>query len=80
MHQEDIYGGNSTEEAARIFVKILKGEGTWAQNSVVFANAAMGLYSLGKYDSYDDCFAAAVASLESGSAYAAFNKRIALQS
>ncbi|HEY8956067.1 anthranilate phosphoribosyltransferase [Chitinophaga sp.] len=80
VHQEDIYGGNSTEEAAKIFMKILKGEGTWAQNSVVFANAAMGLYSLGKYNSYDDCFAAAVESLESGNAHNAFKKLIALQS
>ncbi|HEY0059965.1 MAG TPA: anthranilate phosphoribosyltransferase, partial [Flavisolibacter sp.] len=35
----DIHGGNSTDDAARIFMKILKGEGTWAQNSVVLANA-----------------------------------------
>ncbi len=34
----DIYGGNSTEEAAKIFLKILKGEGSWAQNAVVMAN------------------------------------------
>src|SRR5438874_6995352 len=28
---EDIYGGNTVEEAARIFIKILRGEGSWAQ-------------------------------------------------
>ncbi|HYC30148.1 MAG TPA: anthranilate phosphoribosyltransferase, partial [Chitinophagaceae bacterium] len=37
----DIHGGNSVDESAKIFVKILKGEGSWAQNAVVFANAAM---------------------------------------
>ncbi|MCW3467575.1 anthranilate phosphoribosyltransferase [Chitinophaga nivalis] len=79
VHPEDIYGGNTVEEAAKIFMKILKGEGTWAQNSVVFANAAMGLYSLGKYNTYEECFDAAVASLESGNAYTAFKKLIALQ-
>ncbi|MBV8252852.1 MAG: anthranilate phosphoribosyltransferase [Chitinophaga sp.] len=79
VHPEDIYGGNSPEEAAKIFNKILKGEGTWAQNSVVFANAAMGLYSLGKYNTYEDCFAAAVESLESGNAYKSFKKLIELQ-
>jgi anthranilate phosphoribosyltransferase len=26
----DIQGGNSVEEAAKIFMKILNGEGTWA--------------------------------------------------
>ncbi len=37
----DITGGSSVEEAAVIFSTILKGEGTWAQNAVVLANAAM---------------------------------------
>ena len=46
---QDIYGGNSTEEAAKIFLKILKGEGSWAQNAVVIANAAMALSSTGNY-------------------------------
>ncbi|RBL88588.1 anthranilate phosphoribosyltransferase [Chitinophaga flava] len=79
VHPEDIYGGNTVEEAAKIFMKILKGEGTWAQNSVVMANAAMGLYSLDKYNSYEDAFAAAVESLESGNALKAFKKLIELQ-
>src|SRR5678809_371839 len=39
----DIFGGNSVEEAAGIFLKILKGKGSWAQNAVVIANAAMAL-------------------------------------
>src|SRR6476469_3317182 len=38
---QDISGGNSVEEAAKIFTTILKGDGTWAQNAVVLANAAM---------------------------------------
>jgi anthranilate phosphoribosyltransferase len=29
----DIHGGNSVEEAAKIFSTILKGEGSWAQNA-----------------------------------------------
>jgi anthranilate phosphoribosyltransferase len=79
VYAEDITGGNSVEAASKIFVKILKGEGTWAQNSVVMANAAMGLHCMGKYASYSDCFLAAVESLESGSAYNAFKKLISLQ-
>src|SRR5436190_4399112 len=31
---QDIYGGNTVEEAAAIFRKILGGEGSWAQNAV----------------------------------------------
>ena len=65
----DIYGGNSTEEAAAIFLKIIKGEGTWAQNAVVIANAAMALHCTGNYPGYEACYQLAVQSLESGEAY-----------
>ena len=73
---EDLHGGNSVEEAAKIFLKILKGEGSWAQNAVVIANAAMGLQCTGKYKTYDECYAMAVESLESGKSYNAFTQLI----
>lgn len=79
VNATDIYGGNSVEDAAKIFLKILKGEGTWAQNAVVFANAAMALQCTGKYNSYEECYHAAVESLESGKAYASLQKIISLQ-
>jgi anthranilate phosphoribosyltransferase len=72
----DIYGGNSVEEAAKIFISILKGEGSWAQNAVVLANAAMALHCTAKYSSYDDAYAAAVESLESGKANDALKKLV----
>jgi anthranilate phosphoribosyltransferase len=75
----DIQGGATVDDAAKIFVKILKGEGTWAQNAVVFANAAMALNCTGDYSSYDDAYYAAVESLESGKAYDSFKKLISLQ-
>lgn len=77
--QTDIHGGNSIEEAAKIFTKILSGEGTWAQNAVVMANAAMGLFCTGAYKTYDDAFGAAVESLESGRANGCLKKLIELQ-
>ena len=76
---EDISGGNSVEEAAKIFKTILQGEGTWAQNAVVLANAAMALHSTGIYKTYDEAYNAAVNSLESGRAQQALKKLIALQ-
>lgn len=76
---EDIYGGNSVEEAAAIFRKILKGEGTWAQNAVVLANAAMALHCTGKFQSYEAAYGAAVESLESQKANKALEKLISLQ-
>ena len=79
VHQEDIYGGITPADATKIFVKILKGEGTWAQTAVVLANAAVGLHCLGKYENYEDCYQAAVESLESGNAYQTLEKLIKLQ-
>jgi anthranilate phosphoribosyltransferase len=75
----DIYGGTTVEEAAKIFLKILKGEGSWAQNAVVLANAAMALQCTGDYTKYDEAYNAAVESLESGRAYQSFQKLISLQ-
>ncbi|HEY6064399.1 MAG TPA: anthranilate phosphoribosyltransferase, partial [Chitinophagaceae bacterium] len=76
---QDIHGGNSVEEAAKIFTTILNGEGTWAQNAVVLANAAMALHCTGKYKNYDEAYHAAVESLESGKANACLKKLVALQ-
>jgi anthranilate phosphoribosyltransferase len=75
----DIYGGNSVEEAAAIFTKIIKGEGTWAQNAVVLANAAMALKCTGKFPDYEGAYKAAVESLESGKAYQSLQTLISLQ-
>ena len=76
---QDIYGGNSTDEAAKIFLKILKGEGSWAQNAVVMANAAMAIFAAGHVKDYEECFRLAIDSLESGKAYQNFQKLISLQ-
>ncbi len=65
----DIYGGNSIAEAAKIFLQILQGKGSWAQNAVVLANAAMALECAGAAANYDDCYQLAIESLESGRAY-----------
>jgi len=76
---QDISGGNSVEEAAKIFSTILKGEGTWAQNAVTLANAAMALHCTGKYIKYDEAYNAAVESLESGRANQSLKTLINLQ-
>ncbi|WP_438426619.1 anthranilate phosphoribosyltransferase [Aquimarina macrocephali] len=43
LKQEDIYGGDSIEASAAIFINILSGKGTEAQNNVVCANAGMAI-------------------------------------
>jgi anthranilate phosphoribosyltransferase len=75
----DIGGGSSVAEAATIFTNILKGAGTWSQNAVVLANAAMGLQCTGAYASYQHAYQAAVESLDSGRAWQALQKLLALQ-
>ncbi len=77
--QSDIYGGNSVEESAKIFKDILDGKGTWAQNAVVLANAAMALQCTGKFSNYKDAYSAAVESLESGKARGVLDILIRLQ-
>ena len=75
----DISGGNSVEEAAKIFIRILEGKGSWAQHAVVLANAALALHGTGQYATYNDAYDAAVDSLESGKAYKSFQTLISLQ-
>jgi len=75
----DIAGGETVEDAAAIFSMIIKGKGTWAQNAVVLANAAMALNLTGKYASYNEAYNAAVESLESGKANKALGNLINLQ-
>ncbi|GAA4271054.1 anthranilate phosphoribosyltransferase [Aquimarina gracilis] len=43
LKQEEIVGGDSVEESAAIFMNILSGKGTEAQNNVVCANAGMAI-------------------------------------
>ena len=79
VEAKDIQGGSSVEEAAKIFMKILSREGTWAQNAVVLANAGMALHCTGNYRNYDEAYNAGVESLESGRARDVLKNLIALQ-
>ena len=76
---QDLSGGASAEESAAIFKTILGGKGTWAQNAVVLANAAMGLFATGKYTDYTKAYEAAVDSLDSGKANQVLQKLLSLQ-
>ena len=73
---ETIFGGNSIDEAAQIFKNILEGNGTYEQNAVVLANAAMALKNTGKYGDYDNCLKMAKESLLEGKALNGFKKLV----
>ncbi|WP_430810692.1 MULTISPECIES: anthranilate phosphoribosyltransferase [unclassified Carboxylicivirga] len=43
IQPNDIFGGDTVAQAAEIFIKVLEGEGSEAQNNVVIANAGLAL-------------------------------------
>jgi len=80
LSREEIYGGETVEEASSIFMNILEGGGTGAQNHTVIANAAFALQVMDGTLSTGEAIAKASDSLESGKALASFKKLIELQS
>ena len=66
--QSDIYGGNSVEDAAKIFKSILEGTGTEVQNNVVLTNAAFALKIIDSNKSFATAFSEAKDSLFGGKA------------
>jgi len=68
LSQESIFGGNSVKEAADIFVKILDGQGSDAQNQVVCANSAMAISCSRSDINLLECIDLAKESLKSGQA------------
>ena len=51
----ELTGGKSVPEAADIFIRILKGEGTEAQNNVVTANTQMAMKCYWPSKSFEEC-------------------------
>lgn len=73
---EELSGGKTVEDAAKIFIEVLENKATRAQKEVVIANAGVAI-SLAKPDiSLFDAIATARESLESGEAYACFKKAV----
>lgn len=77
IQPEEIFGGETVEESAKIFENILKSEGTKAQNNVVIANSAMAL-QCGKGYSTAEALERAKESLESGKALKVFKTLLQL--
>ena len=74
---EDISGGHTVKEAAEIFLNIINGNGTDAQNNVVCANAGLAIATV-KNLSHKEGFELAKESLFSGKAKQSLDKLIAL--
>jgi anthranilate phosphoribosyltransferase len=71
--QSEIEGGKTIEESAEMFMNILSGQGTEAQNNVVCANAAMAIATVTKCSPLEG-FELAKESLLSGKGLASLNK------
>ncbi len=67
LDPDAIKGGTTVTESAQLFLDIISGKGTEAQNNVVCANAAIALTTINQI-SISDGFAMAVESLQSGKA------------
>jgi len=76
LKYEQIKGGQTVEESAKIFMTILEGNGTEAQNAVVTANAAMALYAGDRSRGILDCVSLAKETLATGKALKSFKKLI----
>ena len=63
LKQSQIFGGKSIEESAKIFVSIIEGKGTEAQNTVVLANTAFALKTFDKNKTFETAFEEAKTSL-----------------
>lgn len=68
--EDELWGGATVEDAARIFIAVLEGEGNVTQNNVVLANAAMAIQCMEPNKTFDECRYLATESL---------NKKLALQ-
>ncbi len=75
---EDIYGGDTKEEAATIFMHVLKGVGTPAQQAAVYANAGVAIQICEPSLTLPHAVDQAKESILSGKAYQSFKSLIEL--
>ncbi len=76
LSPEAIAGGITPEDNAKIFMSILEGDGTAAQNAVVCANAAIAIHCVHPQISLPDAVATAREALESKKALRSFHQFI----
>lgn len=76
VKQQDIRGGETVEESAKLFLQILQGRGTPEQNQVVIANAALALYAADRNSGLQSAIEKASEALVSGKAYTCFKKLV----
>ena len=69
INSEDLSGGKNIEESSKIFLDILKNNGTREQVDAVLANSGLAIYCAKQLSSIKEGIEIAKESLESGKAY-----------
>jgi len=80
VQMNEIFGGQTAEEAKAIFDNVLMDKATEAQKNVVIANAGFAIHIINQQKSVEDCMAEARESIESGRALATLKKFVELNS
>ena len=76
--QEELYGGDTPEEAARVFRNVMEGTATAAQISAVLVNAAYGIQTVDQEKPIEECIEIAKDSLYGKKALRTLEKFIAM--
>lgn len=74
VNPAELWGGETVEHAAKIFMNILDNQSTDGQRNVVIINSAFAIKTLCPEKSIEECKAEAIESLRSGKAREAFMK------
>ena len=78
--QDDLYGGDTPEDAAKIFDAVLSNNSTDAQRDSVLANSAFAIQVICPEKSIEDCLNEARESLQSGKAFNILKKFVEINS
>lgn len=76
LNHNDLSGGATADISARLFINILNGEGTKAQNDVIIANSAIAIHCVLAEKSIEECVLLAKESLEAKRALNVYKKLI----
>lgn len=74
IKQEELWGGNTVNDAANIFMNVLDNKATEAQKNAVIINSAFAIQTRSLYKPLEQCKAEATEAIESGKAKEAFKK------
>lgn len=73
---QDLSGGETISESAKILTTLLEGKGTQAQIHVLAGNTALGIQTFQPNKLFEDAYAEAKSFIQSGSAIASFKKLV----